>query len=279
MHQATKSRFISLLVFLLLVILPSLSSASDDDITAVGDVVYAWQKALTDRNMDAHLFHYDASYPLDVYPNSVWLGEKKVWAEDSAPFSITVSEPDVRIEGGIAVADFVETFKRLSTSAIGKKRLKLAREEDRWRIISEEWVRYIFEMKLSPLSEIPLEKEGGLRISIVEYTYESKQPEKVCVTLDRFVAPEVIALEGEKPRVAIDFENTPPVEKHRDIRSAGFLIQKIRTHYHQDKRKLRMVLDLNPLEDFQVDPVFYKAENQYCLTVSRSAGLEQSKTE
>jgi len=279
MLEATKSRFMLLSVFMLFLVLPTISPASDDQINAVKEQVYAWQTALIDRDIDAHLAHYSTAYPFDIYPNSLWLGEKKLWAKDAKPFEMTIIEPEIRIENGTAVVDFVETFKRLPATAIGKKRLKLEKKHSRWLIVSEEWIRYIFEIRLSPQANRMDDGESRLRISIIEYDYEADQPEKVCVTLDRYAVPEVIALEGEKPRIALDFRDTSPVEKHRDIRAGGLLIKKIRTHHHADSAKLRVVLDLNPLEDFHVDPVFYKAENRYCLIVNRNAVLQPNDAE
>jgi hypothetical protein len=46
------------------------------------------------------------------------------------------------------------------------------------------------------------------------------------------------------------------------------LINKIRVYLHHDKNILRIVLDLAPSLDCTVNPVYYNAENIYCLEIS-----------
>ena len=91
--------------------------------------------------------------------------------------------------------------------------------------------------------------------------------EKVFITLNNFSTPEILTLEGDKPRIVIDIKNVSSWNKHYRTPINGNLIKQIRTYLHRDTGKLRIVLDLNPFENYFIDRICYKTENIYCIEV------------
>ena len=92
--------------------------------------------------------------------------------------------------------------------------------------------------------------------------------EKVFVQLNTHYIPTVAALEGDKPRIYMDFRHIVSWSGPSEIPVNGHLIKKIRAHLNHDKNVLRIVLDLTPSLDCNVNPVYYNADYIYCLEVS-----------
>jgi hypothetical protein len=93
--------------------------------------------------------------------------------------------------------------------------------------------------------------------------------EKVFFLVNGFYPPKRIALEGDRPRIACDFYGARLGKGiGRCIKVNGRLIQQIRTAVHQGKNpKVRVVLDLMPGKNYEVEQVFYKKDNLYVITV------------
>ena len=101
----------------------------------------------------------------------------------------------------------------------------------------------------------------GIRFEIKENS------EKVFIELNRFLIHKIQTLEGDKPRIVVDIMNVSFWDGKSRISVNGKLIRRIRTYLHRDVSKLRIVLDLNPADDYMIDQTFYKAENIYCIDV------------
>lgn len=112
-------------------------------------------------------------------------------------------------------------------------------------------------------------QEKEVAIEGIRFQMEEDGSEKVFILMNRSYWPKVFVLEGDKPRIVIDFENVSSWEGRAKISVKGNLIRQIRTHLQKTQRKLRVVLDLDPDVDYVVSQVFYKAENMICLTVRR----------
>jgi len=110
----------------------------------------------------------------------------------------------------------------------------------------------------------------------IRFQVEEDRSEKVFILMNRSYWPKVFVLEGDKPRIVIDFENVSSWEGQAKISVKGNLIRQIRTHLRKTQGKLRVVLDLDPDVDYVVSQVFYKAENMICLTVRRQKKGTQS---
>jgi hypothetical protein len=76
-------------------------------------------------------------------------------------------------------------------------------------------------------------------------------------------------VEGEKPRVVCDFFDAglaPDIGYSIEVSNG--IVEKIRTGIHKSpKFKVRVVLDLIPERNYEVDQFFFEKENYYVLVV------------
>jgi hypothetical protein len=81
--------------------------------------------------------------------------------------------------------------------------------------------------------------------------------------------PETFALEGEKPRLICDFfAASLHKDIDREIEVNGDLIKKIRIGRHENpEKKVRIVMDLVPDQEYVVEHIFYKKEKLYTLVI------------
>jgi hypothetical protein len=93
--------------------------------------------------------------------------------------------------------------------------------------------------------------------------------EKVFFLVNGFYPPKRLALEGDRPRIACDFFGARLGKGiDRCIKVNGRLIQQIRTAVYQGENpKVRVVLDLVPGKNYEVEQIFYKKENLYVIIV------------
>jgi hypothetical protein len=107
---------------------------------------------------------------------------------------------------------------------------------------------------------------GKIVVKSIKFEIE-KEMEKVLIDLNQYAIPKVLTLEGDKPRIVLDFMNAASWKGPFKIPANGKLVKQVRAYLHPKVGKLRIVLDLNPAEDYIVDQTFDKAENIYCITV------------
>ena len=106
----------------------------------------------------------------------------------------------------------------------------------------------------------------------VEVTPEGK--EKVIFLLGDFSPPKFFAFEEDRPRLVCDFFDARLAKgiDHR-IKVNGSLIRQIRIALHRGSRpKVRVVLDLVPKQNYDVEQIFFKDENIYTIIVSPAKG-------
>jgi len=104
----------------------------------------------------------------------------------------------------------------------------------------------------------------------IRFEKVSVDEEKVFFILNGFYPPELFALKGENPRVVCDFLNTRLGKvTSRLIDTKGMLIQSIRVGVHaSSKPKIRVVLDLSPNHNYDIQQRFFQEESIFLITVS-----------
>lgn len=98
-------------------------------------------------------------------------------------------------------------------------------------------------------------------------------PEKVLIYFNRFYLPKIFAIEGKKPRIVIDVDNVFSWQGKTVMDVEGIFVKKIRTHLDSTKRRLRIVLDLNPSRNYVADQSYFKNDNIFCIMIG--AGTEK----
>jgi hypothetical protein len=128
-------------------------------------------------------------------------------------------------------------------------------------------------MRLDRLAEShPSKKDdSAVRREVRKIRVESAPggEEKVLLWIDGFRPPRHFALEGDRPRIVCDFYDTRlGKDADRRIQLKGRLIRQLRTGFYGGKRpKLRIVLDLVPEKNYEVDQIYYRKNKLYTITV------------
>ncbi len=97
----------------------------------------------------------------------------------------------------------------------------------------------------------------------------AKDVVKVIFELNGPFPPQTMIVEGKKPRIVCDFFDTGLASDIGDrIEVNNGIVEKIRTGIHEwPKSKVRVVLDLVPERNYEVDQFFFEKENYYVLVV------------
>jgi len=120
--------------------------------------------------------------------------------------------------------------------------------------------------KVKVVEDIPA---GFPQLLEVSFDDSSNRGEMVLFHLNDFFPPTVSALEKNNPRVLCDFQNMKlSGDVQKNITADGKYVEKIRTAYHADKDKVRVVLDLSPDRDYDLQQVFFKNDNLFVLIIN-----------
>ena len=263
--------------------------APASDIEDVRARVYAWSNAWQNRNINRYMYFYSSTFRSKGLNYKGWMEEKARHFQKSGEIRIGISDLWVFIEGKYATARFLQRYKDTNYSDVGEKTLVLINTSGQWKIVSEEW---------KPLKS-PARNAGGKGADTKSRRFDTKAQtvdkagrghkiktlpptknivksikfniekdrEKVFVALNNYSIPKVLTLNGGRPRVVVDVKNVSSRKGLSIIPVNGKLIKQIRTHFHHDVKKLRIVLDLTKSEDNIINKSFNKAENIFCVEV------------
>lgn len=117
----------------------------------------------------------------------------------------------------------------------------------------------------------------GRRILDIRTDNSSAGSESIQIVLTGFFPPETQVIEGETPKIICDFPNVR-MERHiqRDIAVNGKFVQQIRTGIHPPpESKSRIVIDLVPQHDYEVEQLYYQKDNIYSMVIrEKKAGAK-----
>ena len=280
----------SIAILILIMVLFGLAGiAPASDIEDVRARVYAWSNAWQNRNINRYMYFYSPTFQSKGLNYKSWMEDKARHFQKSGDIRIGISDLWVFIEGKYATARFLQRYQDTKYSDVGEKTLILINTSGQWKIVSEEW---------KPLKS-PVRTAGGQRadtnlrgfdtkaqavdkaergnkvkvlpptkiiVKSIKFNIE-KDREKVFVALNNYSMPKVMTLNGGRPRVVVDVKNVSSWKGLSIIPVNGKLINQIRTHFHHDSKKLRIVLDLKKSEDNIINKSFNKAENIFCVEV------------
>jgi len=120
--------------------------------------------------------------------------------------------------------------------------------------------------KVKVVEDIPA---GFPQLLEVSFDDSSNRGEMVLFHLNDFFPPTVSAIEKNNPRVLCDFQNMRlSGDVQKAIVAGGKYVENIRTAYHADKDKVRVVLDLSPDRDYDLQQVFFKNDNLFVLIIN-----------
>ena len=254
----------------------------------VRGTVYEWADAWKSKDIIRYMSFYSPAFFSKGTDYQRWLNKKAQQFQTPANIEVNISDLWVFIEGKEATARFVQRYQDANTTDIGEKTLHLVHENDKWIIVFEEWVPLKTSAKVTEkraaTNQQMLDPEphtaddanqdqkknklhsNEIIVKNINFHIENKT-EKVCLNLNPFIIPVIFTLENEKPRIVVDIKNVYDWKGPHTIPVNGRLIKQIRAHLHRKIHKLRIVLDLNPAEDYIIDQSNDAAEYTYCVEI------------
>ena len=196
---------------------------------------------------------------------------------------------DGHLQGGLAEEDlqFGEGY-----IAVGPARPLLSilvEESSKWLIASEEWRSSKIPERTINGGEATSNSQGhDIEAQAVDKTEQNheieasslnkilvksikceieKDHEKVFIALNNFSTPKILIIKGDNPRIVIDIKNVSSWGGQYKTPINGNFIKQVRTHLHRDIEKLRIVLDMNPSENYSINKIYYRKENIFYIEV------------
>ncbi|MDH4319466.1 MAG: AMIN domain-containing protein [Desulfobulbaceae bacterium] len=103
----------------------------------------------------------------------------------------------------------------------------------------------------------------------IKFDAGSNKGEMILFKLNDFYPPIVFGLEESLPRVVCDFINTTAAQEVANIIECdGKFIKTIRVGKHSNPNKVRVVLDLVPNKNYDLQQVFFKEDNLFVIIVN-----------
>jgi len=107
--------------------------------------------------------------------------------------------------------------------------------------------------------------------TILDVTFDdsSNRGEMVLLRLNDFYPPTVSAIEKDTPRVLCEFSNMKlGQDVQSDISANGKYVERIRTQRDDEAGGVKVILDLSPDRDYDLQQVFFKNDNLFVLIVN-----------
>lgn len=107
-------------------------------------------------------------------------------------------------------------------------------------------------------------------LSSIKFDKSSNRGEMLLFKLNDFYPPVVFGIEEELPRVVCDFMDTKmTADVPAVFECDGQYIKTVRTGAHQNPNKIRVVLDLAPHNNYDLQQVFFKEDNLFVLIINK----------
>lgn len=121
-------------------------------------------------------------------------------------------------------------------------------------------------------------QEGFKEIKEISVKVMPQGEERAVFLLNGFYPPHMFALEGESPKVVCDFFDARLANGiNRRVQVNGSLIQQVRIGIHKGARpKVRIVLDLAPHYNYDVQQILLKEKNLYTVIVKRQGNSSKN---
>lgn len=285
-----------LLALVLLLLVPARPLWGDSAVDAVRARVAHWREAWQAADMDRYAECYHPAFLSEAADYGEWMRRKENAFRRGAPFSVEIFGLSVFLESGHAVARFFQRYRSAAHADTGQKTLILEKHQGVWKILSEEWEPAPRGVRLpdnpaepepgppagdagdavAPPSAAAAPRGGGAAPSGaapesgepgIRYRREPGGEEWVCIRLDRFFIPRIFDLSEGKPRVVIDIGGVSRWEHNGSIPAGGKRIRRIRSFLHREEQRLRVVLDLEPADNYTVSQTHFPDKNAYCVGV------------
>lgn len=212
-------------------------------------------KTVSQAELDARPLHKKPIPPVFLEKNESAIADTQEVAK--AAESVTSAEPQ-------AVADIIQEEK-VESAVEGKEASPKPEPEAVVEEVKPSNVTDDLEsMKRDVVPPVSAPVLRGL-----SFDDSSNRGEMVLFHLNDFFPPTVSAIEKDSPRVLCDFNN---MRLGKDVQTPlvanGKYVERIRAANHKNPDKVRVVLDLAPDKDYDLQQVFFKNDNLFVLIVN-----------
>jgi hypothetical protein len=112
------------------------------------------------------------------------------------------------------------------------------------------------------------EENRKIEVKNITYKLDDDGKEAILIAFDRFYTPAIFTIEGKSARIVLNIVNVSSFRKEwANIDVGGKILKRIRCSENPQTHVLRIVLDVEPLRNYQVLPVFNKRNNIYMLGI------------
>ena len=110
----------------------------------------------------------------------------------------------------------------------------------------------------------------SLAVNDIVLNIQNRGEENVTVWCNQACVPRLSALEGNKPRIIMDFANISYIApKYRNFALSGKYVMKLRSNLDPASNTLRVVLDMVPSKRYIVHPTQDQTANAYSVIISQ----------
>jgi hypothetical protein len=121
----------------------------------------------------------------------------------------------------------------------------------------------------TPANQPKVKKNAMPVLQSVTFDNTSNRGEMIQFKLSEFHPPIVFGIEEGLPRVVCDFKNTRMDSLLKNlIKTKGRYVKAIRIGRHNNPEKIRVVIDLEPNNNYDLQQVFFKEDNLFVIIVN-----------
>lgn len=252
-----------LIMFCLIVSFPRVlaaeaGSGGSGDADVIRSIVYNWRDAWISKDITRYLSFYSRSFRSGSIGYDEWVRRKRAILQRTDFIDLELSSMNIKLNSRRnASVVFHQKYTNDRMTDTGRKQLIFEKLDSGWKIISETWEELITDAA----------SNEKVVVKSIRFDLGKDGTEKIFIRFSRQYVPEIIALEGAKPRIALDIKPIAGWEGSKTIPTHGELVRQIRTHLHSKAETLRIVLDLDPDRNYHVNPTYYRSENIYFLEI------------
>ena len=129
---------------------------------------------------------------------------------------------------------------------------------------------------IQPMSEVGVQEKTDTKDSApvlysIEYDPKSNRGEMISFKLNGFHPPVIFGIEEDIPRIVCFFKNASAGSELRDIMgTTGQFVKNIRVGKYQNPDNIRVVLELVPGNNYDLQQIFFKDDKVFMLIINKA---------
>lgn len=116
-----------------------ISDESSVKANKIKQLIMSWEEDWEAKDLEKYISHYSAGFMSRGNNLSSWKEYKREFNDKQKWIEISVENIQIRREGNLIVASFIQKFKSNRINSMGRKTLYFERQGEEWKIKSETW--------------------------------------------------------------------------------------------------------------------------------------------